>query len=248
MGTAVTETSLVLSMPVEILAPGSQYDERRGALRAEYDRIVNEAKKVTEINTAEDAETATNLGRLLQAGTKESEIFFAPIKRQIDNFKAPILQHEKEFLASLEGEKRRLGSLLTSFNEKCRLERQNAERKAREEAERQAREDQLARAVELDVAGDADAAEQVLAEPIFVPVVTQTVVAKKIAGNVSKTNYKCMVTNFMDLVKAVAEGKAPIQAISVNQEFLNGQARLYKEAFSMPGCRLDTNNGTHFRA
>lgn len=249
MGTVTSmEQGLVLSIPVEVLAPGSEYDKRRTALRSEYDRIILEAKKVLAINTPEEAENATNLGRLLQAGAKESEIFFVPIKRQIDAFKAPVLQHQSELECSLDVEKRRLGCLLTAWTDRVERERLEAERKAREEAERLAREEQLARAVELDVSGDHEAAEQVLSEQVFAPAIVQAVMAPKIKGQVSKATYKCVVTDFMALVKAVADGKAPIQCLSANTEFLNAQARSFRQAFSFPGCELDKNNGTHFRA
>lgn len=248
MSDIAIEQSLVLSIPVEVLAPGSEYDRRRLSLKSEYDRIIQEAKKVTAINSAEEAENATNLGRVLQAGTKESGIFFTPIKRQIDAFKQPVLEHQNEFEKALDTEKRRLGALLTAWTDRCERERIEAERKAREEAERQAREEQLARAIELDATGDHESAEQLLEEPVFAPAIVQAVAPPKIQGKVSKATYKCLVTDFKELVKAVADGRAPIQCLSANTEFLNQQARSFKEAFSIPGCKLDKNNGTHFRA
>lgn len=255
MGTIAVEQALVLSIPVEVLAPGSEYDQRRMALKSEYDQIILAAQKIgkdeggkEEIRTAEEAQQATDLGRLLQAGTKESGIFFSPIKRQIDAFKGPVLQHQNEFEESLETEKKRLGRLLTTYNDRVERERIAAERKAREEAEEQARNALLDRAVELDVSGDHEAAVQILEEPVFVPLAVQRSSPLKTKGQVGKTSYKCIVTNFMELVKAVADGKAPIQALSVNQSFLDNQARQYQEQFSMPGCKRDRNNGTHFRA
>jgi hypothetical protein len=248
MGTLAVQETLVLQIPTEILGPGSEYDKRRLVLKGNYESIVLEASHLTEINTPEDAGKAANLGRILQAGTKDAEEFYTPIKRQCDAVKAPVLAHEKEFLSLLNGQKIRLGMLLTTWDEKCMREKEAADRAAREEAERQAREEQLARAIELEQSGDAEAAEQVLEEPVFAPAVTQTYSLPKVAGKVGKTNYGCIVENFKDLVKAVADGRAPIQCLKADEQFLNQQARSFKEAFSIPGCKLDRNSKTHFRA
>lgn len=247
MGSVVTGNGLVLSIPAEILGLGSEYDKRRIELRKEYETILAEAKKIEVIESPEMAEQVNNLGRLLQTGTKEVAIFFTPIKREIDKFKAPVLEHEKEFV-ELEDQKKRLGTLITAWNQRCAREKEEADRKAREDAERQAREDQLARAVELDVAGDHQAAEQLLEEPVFSPVSIQSYAAPKTKGQVARVYYRCKVTNLMELVKAVAAGKAPIQCLQANETFLNNQADAFKEQFSYPGCELDRSTNTHFRA
>lgn len=248
MGTVVPGSNLVLAIPAEILGPGSEYEKRRIELRKEYETILSEARKVTEITSPDVAEHVNNLGRLLQAGTKEAEIFFSPIKQQIDRFKAPVLKDEKEFSGALDEEKRRLGRLITGWNLKCEQERIEAERRSREESERQAREEQLARAVELDASGDHEAAEQLLEEPVFAPVVAQTIAPRRAKGQVGKVYYRAEVTNLMELVKAVASGRAPLLCVQANMTFLNNQADAFKEAFSMPGCKLDRSTSTHFRA
>jgi hypothetical protein len=248
MATAALEHALVLSIHPEIVGPGSEYEQRRLALKHEYDVVLVEAQRVTAIQSQEQADNANNLGRLLQAATKDADLFFAPIKRQIDSIKAPVLADEKSFLGVIEATKKRLGTLLTTWNAECERKRLEQERQEREAAERQDREEKLARAIELEQAGDVVAAAQVLDEPVFSPVVTQSVAPAKVAGQVGKVTYSASVDNLLTLVKAIAEGKAPLQAVQANESYINGKARLEKEAFVLPGCKLVKNAGTHFRA
>jgi hypothetical protein len=127
--------------------------------------------------------------------------------------------------------------------------RQEAERLAREEADRVAREEALARAVELEAAGDKEAADQLLNEPIqAAPVVIQQEAPVRMVGQVSRTAYKCVVTDVKALLKAVAAGTAPMQCFSLDQSWLDKKAALDKEGFSLPGCRLDKQSSTNFRS
>lgn len=250
MGTATIETkAIVLSVSPEILGPGSEYEKGRLALKQEYDRIILEAKKITVVDSPEGMEQANAIGRLLQAGSKDCEAFFKPVKAQIDAIKKPVLEHEKAFSAELDAEKRRLGGIITSYNIEQERKRQEAERIAREEAEKAAREEALARAIELESMGETEAAEHVLEEPVMAaPVVIQQESPVKVDGQVGRTTYSCEVFDQKALMKAVLEGKAPAQCFTLDQGWLNKKAGLDKEGFNLPGCRLKKSNSTHFRA
>lgn len=266
MGTAVVERALVLQVPAEILGPGSEYEQRRLALKHEYDAIVATAKKLTVVDCPEAAEEANNFGRLLQMGTKAAETFFKPIKQQIDGFKAPVLQHEKDFAGPLELEKRRLGGLMTTWNAKVAAEAEAERRRQQEETDRQAREDLLARAVEIEAESGTEEAAAILEQPVYrAPVVIQNAAPPKMAGQVGMLTYGAKVSgweekmtekptshpgwqNLMKLVRAVAEGKAPIQALEPNESFLTAQGKAFREGFSMHGCELVKKTGTHWRS
>ena len=64
----------------------------------------------------------------------------------------------------------------------------------------------------------------------------------------SKVAYSMEITNLAELVKAVAAGKAPVLAVVANEAWLNAKARLDKEAYSVPGTKLNRTEGTHFRS
>ena len=249
MGTVTIEGALVLKVPVELLGPGSEYERRLNLLRKDINQLVLDASKITQVTTPEELEQANNAGRVLQASTKEVEGFYKPLKQQIDAFKAPLLAHEKEFAGPVEAEKKRLGGLITGYNQEVERKRQEAERIAREAAEAAAREEALNRAVELEASGDAEAAAQVLDETIMAaPVVIQAEAPVRMAGQVGKTVYACVVTDVKALLKAVAAGTAPMQCFVIDQSWLNKKAALEKDGFSLPGCRLDKQASTHFRA
>lgn len=241
-------TELVLPKLVEILAPEGTYEKRRIALRGEYAQIVVASKKLTVIETAEQAEEATQYGRTFQNGLKEMEVFFKGIKSQIDDIKKPVLQAEKDDTGPLNQEKARLGGLLTAYQAAQRRIREEEERQARIAAEKQAEEEALQRAIELAAAGEDEAAEAVLEEPIIAAPVVIPASAPKPVGSVARLNYRAEVTDLMKLVKAVAAGTVPLMAIVANEQFLNNQARTFKEGLSYPGVEVKKSESTSFRS
>ena len=250
MGTIATtnSTELVLTQMVTLLGPEGDYEKRKIALRNEYGPIVASAAKITAITNEEEAQEAANHGRLLQAGTKELETFFKSIKSKCDAIKNPILADEKVANKPLDDEKKRLGTLVGAWNEEVRRKALEAQRKAEEEARKQAEEEALQRAIELAAAGEDEASDAVLAEPIVAAPVVVAAPVSRPTGSVGRKYYKCKVTNFKALVAAVAAGTVPIQALEANQSFLNNQADQFKEAFAFPGCELDTTSSTSFRS
>ena len=251
MGTTVATTNsteLVLTQMVTLLGPEGDYEKRKIALRNEYGPIVASAAKITAITNEEEAREAANHGRLLQAGTKELETFFKSIKSKCDAIKNPILADEKVANKPLDDEKKRLGTLVGAWNEEVRRKALEAQRKAEDEARKVAEEEALQRAIELAAAGEDEASDAVLAEPIVAAPVVVAAPVSRPTGSVGRKYYKCKVTNFKALVAAVAAGTVPIQALEANQSFLNNQADQFKEAFAFPGCELDTTSSTSFRS
>lgn len=241
-------TELALPKLVEILAPGGQYELGKLALRKEHGQVLQNAKKLEGIKSAEQADEVTSFGRLLQAAKSESEAFYKPFKKQVDDIKAPILADEHQDVDAYVSEGKRLGSLMTVWTKHCIEQQAIADRLAREEAERKAQEEQLLRAIEVESIEGIEAAEEVLAAPLQVAsVVTQSMMGTKPRGSVFKTTYKATLTNKMDLIKAVAEGKVSLEALDVNQSFLNKQATGYKEGMSIPGVAFAPVDSTGFR-
>ena len=249
MGTVTIEGALVLRVPVELLGPGSEYEKRHLALKKDIQQLVLDSSKIVQVTTPEELENANNAGRVLQASTKEVELFYKPLKQQVDAFKAPLLAHEKEFAGPVDVEKKRLGGLITGYMQEQERQRQEAERVAREAAEAAAREEALNRAVEIESADGKEAAEQFLEEPLMVaPVVIQAEAPVKMAGQVSRMTYSATVLDLRALLKAVVEGKAPLQCVVADESYLNGKARLEKDGFNVPGVRLNKTPSTNFRS
>jgi len=60
----------------------------------------------------------------------------------------------------------------------------------------------------------------------------------KVDGIAASDTYSAQVADLMELVKAIAKGKAPIEAISANESWLNKQAQQLKHDFKLPGVQL----------
>lgn len=253
MGTTTAvqpSVELVLKSVTEYLAPSGDYEKKKLALKAEYDQVLLSAAKITAITSPEEAESATAHARLLQAGRKEVEAFFKPVKQKIDGIKAPILADEKALGGPLETEQKRIGVLQTAWDAVVEKQDKERQRLADEAAKKQAEEEALQRAIDLAAAGEDEAADAVLEEPVVAaPVVIQSTYSRP-TGAVKRKYYKCKVTDFKALVAAVAAGTVPILALQFNESFLNKQADTFKEGFEgmYPGCSLDTSTSTSYRA
>jgi hypothetical protein len=117
---------------------------------------------------------------------------------------------------------------------KAEDERRKAEAKALKEAER----DKEKEAKALERSGEAEAADHVRSQPVAPPVVARIPTIPQMKGVGQRNNYRHKVIDFQGLVKAVAAGRVPIQALQPNDTFLNQQARSLKESLDYPGVRV----------
>jgi hypothetical protein len=111
------------------------------------------------------------------------------------------------------------------------------QRESDELARKKAEDKQLEEAELLSSLGMDEAAEEAIsAEPVLEKVrVTAPAAA---AGASVRTYYSAQVDDLMTLVKAIADGKAPLQAVEASMTYLNGRARLEEGAFSLPGVSV----------
>lgn len=117
-------------------------------------------------------------------------------------------------------------------------ERTSEEKRKAEELARVAAEDaQLRSAEELQKAGLTNAAIASLDAPVVIP---KIVIAgpEKADGVYYTDRYSAEVVDLMALVKAVAEGNAPVSAICANESWLGQWARLTKGAENIEGVRI----------
>ena len=142
-------------------------------------------------------------------------------------------------IAPWEEIKKKGSTLLAAYQYQQEQERIRREDEERARKQQEALIDQAAQAEQLASEGRVEDGLALLDyQPVAAPVVAQrTVPAVKGIGG-PKLDYKAKVTNLFALVVAIAEGKAPLQAIVADQSFLDKHASLYKDSFSMPGCEL----------
>jgi hypothetical protein len=55
---------------------------------------------------------------------------------------------------------------------------------------------------------------------------------------VERKRYKGVCTDLGALVRAVADGRVSVQALSVNRRWLDAQANAQREEFQLDGCEL----------
>jgi hypothetical protein len=99
---------------------------------------------------------------------------------------------------------------------------------------------QIKTAVALEDVGATRLAEQVINEPKWTAPAVVLPRATPAVSGVSKPrdNWKAVIKtdeDFMLLVKAVAEGKAPVQCLEANESFLNNQAKQFMNKLNIPG-------------
>lgn len=244
----MSELAVVKRLEIEILGPESPFAVARSERKKEWLQVV-EATKTLEITDAESKETAVGYGRLLQASEKELAKLFTEAKQAVDQIKKPILQMEKDDLGAIKTAKDALGVIVQAYNRQQERIHQDALRKAQEEARKAAEEQRLAEAIALEQAGEKEEAEQVLNEKpmMSAPVIVQKSNAK-VAGEVAKQTYSAQVTNLQDLVRAVASGLVPIQAVKADEPWLNSQARAFRDGLSYPGVKVVAKDTLHFRS
>jgi hypothetical protein len=241
------QMGLVKRLEGEILGPESAFAVERTKKRNEWGPIVESAKMLTIVD-AESKERAVGHGRLLQASAKAVQEMYTGVKQSIDSIKKPVLEAEKQDIGAITVAKDTLAQKVLVWNREQERIHAEAVRKAQEEARKAAEEQKLADAIAAEQAGEKEEAEQILNEPTMaMPVIVQKVAAK-VQGEVTKTTYTAEVTNLMELVKAVARGVVPIQALCADVPFLNSQARSFSTGLNYPGVKVNQSTSTHFRS
>jgi len=129
---------------------------------------------------------------------------------------------EKEAKARAEQE-RLEAEIRKAKNEKAKVEAEAAAAKAKAEAEKAARiaEERRQQAEEVQV---------------IAPVVAPTL--QKVENTSTRENWSAEVVDLMALVKAVAEGKAPLTWLKVDQVAINKQATATKNSLQFPGIKF----------
>lgn len=241
------ELSIVKRLEGDILGPESAFVILRSERRKEWEPIVLSAAGI-EVKDEAGQERAVQHGRLLQAAGKNLEDMYKPIKQDIDAVKKIVLDAEKADLTAVNAAKTLLAQHVQAYTRE--MERLQAERRREEAAEalRLAQEQKILDAIAAEQAGEKAEAEQILNEVVMpLPSIVQNAQVK-VAGQVTKTTYAAEVTNLLQLVKAVAAGTVPIQALKADEVFLNSQARSFRQGLNYPGVTVKENTSTHFRS
>lgn len=194
------------------------------------------AKALT-IKTDAQYVEASEMLKAIKGLRAEVDATFDPIiSKAHEAHKEAIAQKRKVDAPFVEAEgilKPRIAAYLAEQDRIRKEEEMRQQKLAQEEAERQ----QLADASLLDDIGETALANEMLKDKPYVPPVVLPRTTPKVTGISQRETWSATVTSLMDLVKAVAAGKAPIQCLQANTVFLNQQARSMKQALNWPGVR-----------
>jgi phage-related minor tail protein len=195
------------------------------------------------VRTADNSLQAQEILKNLKATAKRVyEKFHPPVEAAHAAWKAA-KDLENFFMKPFEEAEGIIKRKVVTFQQE--IERNQREEAARIEAQR-AQEERL-RKEELQRQADAAAAkgkaekaealrakaEEYVAPPVFVP----PVVAQA-SGTAFKKTWKAEVTDLPAFLKAVAEGRAPLGVISINESALNAYAKGVKGTMAVQGLRV----------
>lgn len=162
--------------------------------------------------------------------------------RPLDESKKRIIDFFRPHLQRLNDAKEHLNQVMVKWTEEQERRRREEERRLQEEARKRAEEEALRQALEAEAAGEKEEAEQIIAEPVYVPPIkVMSEVPKSKESHIRET-WSAEIIDVLALVKSIAEGKTDIQTIEPNHliknhPFLNTLATRYNKTLNIPGVR-----------
>jgi hypothetical protein len=239
---------LVTVLKGQIEAPDGAYARQRQQLRAEFLPVVVSAKQyeVTNLFTYQEA---VGMGSMLQALSGKVTEFYKPVKQVFDAAKKIVLDNEKLDAGLVNAAKNHLSVQVSIFEAEQERQRQAAEKIAREAVAKAEQERRLERAIELDQEGYKEEAVRLLdSEELAPPVIVQASIPKKSPGSVHRRKWHAQVNDPTLLIKGIAAGSVPIQAVKIDQAWLDKQATQYQGGLNYPGVSTYEEQTHHFRS
>jgi len=130
-----------------------------------------------------------------------------------------------------------LSTRMVEWAEEQKRKEREKERQLQEEARKRAEEDALQQALEAEAAGEPEEAQKIIAEPVYVPPIKVVSEVPKSKESHIREVWNAELIDLGILIKAIADGKAPLQSVEPNMTFLNNQARSYKQSLNIPGVK-----------
>ena len=165
------------------------------------------------------------------------DIYDKPIKEAHAHHKG-LVADKKSHVEPVSEAKRLIKSKRILYVDEQERLRKIAEARIQAEARRIAEEAALAAAIAAENAGDSVEAEEILNEPVHVPVVTvaKSTPSAGVSGAIREI-WSAEVINMMELLKAIVDGKASIGLVEPNHAALNGIARSLKDNMKLAGVK-----------
>lgn len=174
----------------------------------------------------------------LSALIKEIDGTFDPHIRKAHDVHKSLVAEKKKHAEPVEEAKRLIKSKRILYVDEQERIRKAEEARLQAEARRLAEERALAEAIAAEAGGQSTQADEILSEPISVPVITMPNTTPKagVSGAIREI-WSAEVVSLQDLCRAVADGKVSIGYIEPNLQALNSMARSLKANMQVPGVR-----------
>ena len=202
-----------------------------------FELASDDLKQIKTLQKEVEEKRTSITGPLNQAVKAVNDLFRSP-KDYLDKAEATL----KRAMVTWTTEQERLAAIARAEAEaaaRAERERLAALEREQQEAARKAHEEAQAAAAagDTEAAAAAAAAAEAAQQQAAITAMTAQVVtvapdveqAGKVSGISGRTTYAAQIDDLLALVKAVAEGKAPIEAIQADTKFLNAQARAFKK-------------------
>lgn len=185
----------------------------------------------------------------IKAVAKKIDADRRALTKPIDDEKDKVMDYVRPYTTALGNAELAFKNALIAYDQEQTRRRELAEadeaerlRKQQEALEKRADKAQASGREEKaeTLRGQAATAVYVAPAPITAP--------PKVSGLSSRKTYSVEVTSLMDLVKAVAEGRAPLKYLTADTKVLNTIAGAMKEDFDVPGVKLVVGSSMSSRA
>ena len=205
------------------------------------------------VRTQADSEGAQGLLKEIKTRAKHVEEFFAGMKQSAYDAWKIVVAKEKAFLDPLAAAEKAIKSKVIVFEQEAQRKRDEQARLAQAQAEakaRKEREDLEKRAQKAQEQGKTERAEALKAQvdnvapqAVFTPPEPA-----RVQGTAFKKTWVAEVTDLPTLLKSIAEGRAPLGIISINQSALNAYAKGTKGTMVVPGLKFTERTDMAVRA
>lgn len=236
---STTNVTPEVQNPVAITALG---------LKKRVQDLDEQIKAFAKLATVEDYHQVTAIGLAAAKVGKEATEFYAPEVSQLHKLWKDKTEERGAIVGPADNVKNVAARLCGAWQVEQERLRREEERKQQEEQLRLAETEAVETAAALEREGRNEEAEAIISTPVDVAPVSVASNVPRVSGVTKpRDNWKAEVTSLMLLVKAVAEGKVPLQMVQVNQSALDSMARTLKTELRYPGVKVTNNPKSAFR-
>jgi hypothetical protein len=228
---------------IEIPLEFEQEKTSEGAL------VLQESQKITKVEDESQYIIVCNKAKDAAANINAITAYMQPFVDRAHAAHKRLTTIRGRLLQPFEDAKGKFSGLAFNFQEEQRQARARAEEEERKKALAQQEADRAAQATQLADEGRIDEGLAVLETPVvpFIPATVASMVPKVKGISSAKITYVGEVTNMMEFVKGIVEGKTPITVLKVDQSALDKLCGIYKEATAFPGVKLQKKIGGSIR-